>query len=525
VLVVAALVLLFTLPFACSIVAVAYAPAGHVDIAGHPVSVEPVLGQDTSRLLNGALVRPEHAHIGLVDKNVGVDIDADWNQIIPSDAQTRQYLTTLLDDPTPQINRIQDAARRHVVLWASVGFGVGLTISMVTILVLDYRRRRLAGYEPAQADLIRRHNRHLRISLAVLGVAGVVAVDLLAVRVWQHEDHHVVVSSPAFDDTSLEGTEVNGLAAEVVPFLSILRPHTNFYDDASANVEKALADEPSLQPTGDEVVMVLAEDFEDVNGMARVVGMVADLVEANFLAITGDLTFAGLPVETYIIDTIDYYSDGKPVYFTPGLHDTQVVVDAARARGWHVANGKTREVDGVTILMMADPRVSTVGNFGVGNLLRDPEVDTDEAVSQAIDTACDDPPDVVLLHDHLLGRRIAEAGCQEIAVLDGRSFEFVGPQDVPTGTGETAIEFTGGSTGGHVDTRPDPGNIKHPARFSVLTMEPDSDEATYSVITVNPDTSVTVTPEIDLRVPYQRFVDTGFTGLPPSPDEPGPGHP
>ena len=63
-----------------------------------------------------------------------------------------------------------------------------------------------------------------------------------------------------------------------------------------------------MRRSDDEVVLVLAEDFEDVNGMARQVGVAADLVDASFLALTGDLTFAGLAVETYIIDTVDYYS-------------------------------------------------------------------------------------------------------------------------------------------------------------------------------------------------------------------------
>ena len=42
--------------------------------------------------------------------DIGVDVDADWNRLIPSDERTRQYLVALWDDPTPQIGRIQDAA-------------------------------------------------------------------------------------------------------------------------------------------------------------------------------------------------------------------------------------------------------------------------------------------------------------------------------------------------------------------------------------------------------------------------------
>ena len=81
--------------------------------------MKPVLGQDTSRLLGGALVRPEHGHLGALDKEVGVDVDADWNRVIPSDRPTRAYLVALWDDPTPQIARIEATARTHLVVWSA----------------------------------------------------------------------------------------------------------------------------------------------------------------------------------------------------------------------------------------------------------------------------------------------------------------------------------------------------------------------------------------------------------------------
>lgn len=502
-----------TAPFAGALVAVAYAPPARVEIAGQMVSVKPVLGQDTSRLLNGALVLPEHAHIDVIDKDVGVDVEADWNRLIPSDKQTRKYLVALWEDPTPQIGRIRDAARHYVFLWSALGFGAGAVTVAAVWLALWYGRRRLATYPPEHAALIQRHNRLMRWTAAAAGLAVLAAVDALAVPVYAHEDRHTVVGSPLFAGTALEGTEVNGLVSDVLPLLSILRPRSSFYARAAENLERAITDEPALRRVGDEVVLVLAEDFEDVNGMARQVGLAADLVDASFIALSGDLTFAGLALETYIIDTVNYYSDDRPVYFAPGLHDTQAVVDAARARDWHVADGSTQEVGGLTLLTAADPRMSTVGTFGAADVLRDPDVDTDTFVTDTVDEACNSQPDLVLLHDHLLGRRIAEAGCHQVAVLDGRSFQFVGPQSVPTTSGPSATEFTGGSSGGHVDTRPDPGRLKHPAVFAILSVDPHTKNATYAVVTVAPDASVTVTPEISLDVAYQDFLSTGTTGI------------
>jgi hypothetical protein len=482
-------------------VALAYAPPATVEVAGQVVTVEPVLGQDTTRLLDGALIRPEHTHVAAIDRDIGVDVTADWNRLIPSDRQTRRYLTALWEDPQPQIDRLKSAARRHVVVWTLAGAAAGLAIVLAPWLLLGYRRRRLERYDAGQAELVTSHNRRLRVFAALTGIGLLVLIDLLALRVYRHQDHHTVAGSPVFAGTSLEGTEASGLVAEVLPLLSILQPRTSFYDGVADELEGALDERPELTRVDDEVVFVLAEDFEDVNGMARQVGLAADLVDASFIALTGDLTFAGKAVETYLIDTVDYYSQNRPVYLAPGLHDTPVVIQAAEARGWHVADGEVDEIDGMTVLPFADPRVSTVGGFGTEDLLRDPDVDVEQFVEDAVEGACEESPDFVLLHDHRLGRRIAESGCVEQAVLDGRSYTPLGPQIVRTADGDESIQYTGGSAGGHVDTRPDPGPIKNTATFTVITFDPVSDETSYAVVSVEPDGSVTVSPEGPLTEP------------------------
>jgi hypothetical protein len=53
----------------------------------------------------------------------------------------------------------------------------------------------------------------------------------------------------------------------------------------------------------------------------------------------------------------------------------------------------------------------------------------------------------------------------------------------------------------------------------------DGPRATYAVVTVQPDATVTVTPEISLDVPYAEFVDSGRTGLTPESDLLQPGRP
>jgi hypothetical protein len=274
----------------------------------------------------------------------------------------------------------------------------------------------------------------------------------------------------------------------------VLRPRSSFYDTVASHLEDGLTTlSEGPPPPDDAVTVVLAEDFEDVNGMARQVGLAARLMDADLIALSGDLTFAGKPVETYLLDTVDYYSEKRPVLLAPGLHDTPTIVSAAEVRDWQVADGTTVEVGGMRILAAADPRISTVGDFGSRDVLREPDTDVDAFVERTTATACADEPDFVLVHDRKLGARIAASGCVRRAVLDGRSFDFVGPRLVTTARAPV-VEYTSGSAGGHVDTRADPGIIRHPARFSLLRYLPSTGTTAYSVVTVRPDAGVDVTP-------------------------------
>lgn len=503
-------VLLLTLPFASALVAIRAAPPTHVDIAGQAISVKPVVGQDTTRVQGGALVRPEHAHVDVLDKDVGVDVSANWNQLIPKDKKTRKYLVALWDDPQPEIDRIRAAARFYLIQWGVIGFFMGAVCTAGVALGLRTRRRRLARYRPDLAEAIRAHNRRMRIALASTGTLGILLVDGVGANTYLHRDHHVVASSPEFADTTLEDTEVNGLMADVLPFLSVLRPRNQFYDHVATNLEAALSGHSDLISRKGRTVFVVAEDFEDVNGMARQVGLTARLLDADFIALSGDITFAGKPIETYLIDTVNYYSENRPVYFAPGLHDTRAIVEAAQARGWHVADALTTTIGDLSLLAAPDPRVSLVGDFGVGDVLRDPDVDLDTFIENTTSEACRTHPDFVLLHDHGLGAKIAAAGCQRVAVLDGRSYQFLGPRPVRSGS-DTTYELTSGSAGGHVSTKPDPGAIRHPARFVVMTHAPRHGATTYSVVTVRPDASVTVTQRIDLAVPFATYLHDGRT--------------
>ena len=167
-----------------------------------------------------------------------------------------------------------------------------------------------------------------------------------------------------------------------------------------------------------------------------------------------------------------------------------------------VADGRTQTVGGMTLLAAADPRISLIGDFGAGDVLRDPDVDPVTFVTDTTAEACQTRPDFVLLHDHVLGQQIAASGCPRVAVLDGRSYQFLGPRPVTATTGGHVFELTNGSAGGHISTEPNPGDLQAAARFAILTYAPERRRARYAVVTVSPDASVTVTRLAGLGRPY-----------------------
>jgi hypothetical protein len=491
---VVAVVLLVLAPLAGAVVAVRVAPAAHALVAGQEVSVKPVIGRNTTEVGGGAIVRPEHAHLGVgrFGVDVGLDLGIDWNSLIPQDKRTRAYLTQLFDDPTPAMAKIRHTAAVFVVRWAAIGFGAVLLVEVAALLLVRRRRSRLAALPPDVAGAVAAFDARLRISATAVGAVAVVAVNALAVQTLVDRDEREVVGNSFFAGTALQGTQVTGLVNEVVPFLSVLEPHSAFYDTVSDNLDDAMAD-LDLRAGDDDTLFIAGEDLEDVNGMARIMGRAAKLSGADFIAYTGDLTFAGKALESYILDTIDYYSEDTPVQFAPGLHDTETIVAAAKARGWTVADGTTHDVGDISVLSLADPRVSTVGDFGSGTVLRDEDVSVDDFVDGAIEEACATEPDIVLLHDHLLGAKIAEAGCQKAAVIDGRSFQPLGAQVRTNSDGVTSLEYTQGSGGGHVDTNANPGNIQHPATFEAFSLDPDTSALHVSVFTVKPNGDVEIT--------------------------------
>jgi len=487
------IILAATAMTAGGLTAIEFGPANHIDIAGVDVSVKPKLGQDYTQI-DGAVKRPEHTSV--LGKPIGLKIDGDWNKLAPSDKTIRQDLNQMFDDPAPEIDRIESAAKNYLLEKGAAGAGGVLLAGLLIGSAVRIRRQHYDALSDDRKEFIDNYNRGLRKGVALAGIIAVGSLYATAGGVLAHHAHHEVVGSPSLNGTPLEGTEVSGLAGKVLPFFSLLEPKSTFYDDVSKNLEATLKNRPELKKDDDSVVFVVADDFEDVNGMARQVGITAKDLKADFIGLTGDLTFAGNQLETSIIDTVNHYSDDTPVEFEPGLHDTSAIVNTAEDRGWQVGDNKIHDIAGLKILTTADPRISEVGQFGAGDKLRDPDVSLSQFENDIAKEACDEHPDIIIGHDHLALQPAAETGCAP-AVIAGREFDQLPIQSFTTDDG-TSVEFTAGSGGGHKTTNPNPGRIQNPATYEIFKVDKTTGVLRYAVVTVNPDAAVSISEMSDL---------------------------
>lgn len=481
-----------TFPFAVSATAVQFGPPEHIEIAGQDVAVKPVIGKNTSDL-DGAVVRPDHKT--LFGKDIGLSVHTNINNLLPQSKQERTYLAQLWQDPKPEIERIKDAANDYMLLWGGGGLAAGALLEAGALATIGRQRHKARALTEANRELIRTHNSGRNKAEAAIAGAVLLGVYAVGLQTLGHQDHYDVRPHPQLNGTALAGTEVNGLAGRVIPVaVALLNPdQANFYERATANLESAIANTPALQERNDdEVVYVVADDIEGVGGMAKLFGAAARAIHADGLIYTGDWTFGGSSMESYILDYPTYYSGHLPLRTAAGPHDTDTILQAEASRDdITVADNKTHTYDGLDQLILNDPRISTIGRFGTADIQRDPEATIDDFIANAVKEICETRPDLLALHDYKLADHIISQAqlqnCPLPLVIDGRSYNTLGQRTHSVANGNSTIEFTNGSAGGHTNTDPNLGIIQNPATLTVVKINKTLGTVTFVPITIKPD--------------------------------------
>jgi hypothetical protein len=501
---------------ASGIDAVALGHPERVTIAGQEAGIKPA-GQDYSNI-DGLFIFEDHKTI--LGKDIGLQIDADLNNFVPQNKQQRTALQELWQDPAPAVERIQAAGVDYIKKWGGGGAAGGLVIFGIAAGIALSERHKQRKYTPEELALLRTHNRPRDIAAVTLG--GIVASSVYGGSAYaiMHNEHHTIIPETSLAGTPLAGTEARGLAQKFVPVIvGLFDPRQKqFYDQAEANLKKAIADRPDLQPDANEISITLGDDPQSVGGILRLMGVYGKETHASSIYLTGDLTDFGTAYESYIIDNVSYYSEHIPVLATQGPHETDTIIQAEEDNDdFTVADNKTHDTDGLLVLGLNDPRKSTVGQFGTTYELRDPDVTVEQFITDAVQEVCDQHPQLTMMHDHDLAEQIITqaqaAGCPLPMVLTGRSYNFVGPQYHEAPDGQSTTELILGSSGGHIDTDPHPGIIESTATFVQLLIDSDTSTTHYVVISLTPEGKLTISQPIDTLVSYADYLKNGQTEL------------
>lgn len=495
--------LLIGTPLAAGLVAIENAPANRVEIAGQDIAVKPVLGQDHTKIADGAVLRPEHYQIPVINKAVGIDVDANWNDILHQlqDKPSRDALTQLANDPEPEIARIQASAENYMLKW---GLGVAGGVAAVELFGLgavQLTRKRIKNEPEAMQASIHRVVRPWAYGGAAVVLSGAVLISASAVHTYTHNDSRVIIGSAELAGGKLgNDTQLVGGLGDAAPYVeSLLEVNNPFYDKVSINLAEAIAERPELQTTKDEQLFFAADDFQGNQGMARIYGESINLTDADASFYLGDWTDLGKLFETPLIDAYMYRAGDTDSYATLGLHDTDEIIQTEQDRGITMADNKTKVINGFRVLLLNDPRVSGIGSLNGVDSLRDPKIDVDTFIENAVQEIADNQPQLLFMHDNKLAKLILdELAANQILppalVVDGRNYQFEGARDYPAVDGSNAVEYTLGSGGAHFDTKAttDAITTRNPGTYSAFKYNDATKEWYYFSFTVNTDASVDI---------------------------------
>jgi len=316
-----------------------------------------------------------------------------------------------------------------------------------------------------------------------------------------------LVASPVFEGTVLEGARVTGRLGQALDdygaqALQAYHQTTEFYEQAAQSARSALEVQVAMAqfhgppeplaatgrwgggPYGGLRPVVVASDLHCNVGMAQVVGAVAQGTGARVVLDAGDITMDGTSVEAYCVDgAAQAYGPDVTVVAVGGNHDTALSAEQESAAGMTVLAGEVVEVEGLRLLGDADWAHTSLAQGTIGGS------ETATQLGRRLGgLACDDPVDLLLVHDPQVARIALERGCAPLAI-SGHMHARSGPEVVGRG-----LAFTASSTGRDVAERTVVGPLGAPAEVPVLLLNSMGRLVAIQIVTVQPDATVSLSP-------------------------------
>lgn len=424
----------------------------------------------------------------------------------------------LFSAPQAQVNEVVDGLTTEILArWAlAVCIISGVVVAMAFIL----GPVRLAGIGRAFVGK----------ELIAIGLVTVLVLASVGTAVLTRPKP--LVADPAFDGTPLAGAQVTGRLGGVIDaaFTAVKDfsdDNDAFYDQVLANLRNQWTTRPLTGNWSDQgMVPPPAGDAQDVSadvstfvfgsdlhcniGMARVVGAVARMSDADAYIDGGDVTMTGTSAENYCLDVLDdELPDKLSRMIVKGNHDSTETTNHARSQRWKVLDDSSAEMSGVTFFGGPDPRRTV---FGSGAQL-ETDLTADQYAQKLNDEACASDFDIMLIHDARIGAPSLRSGCAQYS-LSGHWHKRVGPETLGSG-----VRYVSSTTGGALANALTPGPLKMNAELSILRVDNRTKRPIdVQIVTVSPDKTVTIEPWKSFPAPVPLVAQPPQAG-PPSDDE------
>lgn len=203
--------------------------------------------------------------------------------------------------------------------------------------------------------------------------------------------------------------------------------------DGASEAAPTGTDETEEVPPPEDLDVVTFLQVSDLHcniGMAPVIRRAAQLAGASAILDTGDTTINGTAVERVCVQAfVDAAPSGTDYVIATGNHDSAQTASQARDAGATVLDGGVAQVAGVRILGDRDARETRLGQ---GTVQAGDEDPAGQAARLAA-TACDDAPDLLMIHTPRVGLPVLGTGCVPLQ-LSGHLHRRTGPVSAGPGT-------------------------------------------------------------------------------------------
>ncbi|NOV98980.1 metallophosphoesterase family protein [Isoptericola halotolerans] len=312
-------------------------------------------------------------------------------------------------------------------------------------------------------------------------------------------------ASAVFEGTALEGARITGRLAGVIDtyggqLVALYDENEAFYEAARADLGQAwnsweirhavrtnLGEEPPDPVSGEDgegiVSMLVVADLHCNTGMSTVIEEAVQRSGADVVLNAGDTTMNGTAVEKVCVDAFASAVGDVPMVVADGNHDSVITSQQEAAHGQTILDGGTVEVAGVRILGDRDALETRIGE---GTAVARERTPGEQAADLAA-AACEQDPDLLLVHTPVVGLPALDAGCVPLQV-SGHTHQRFGPVQVGRG-----IRYVSASTAGAASGQPTVGPLRGTAEMTLLRFDTTTREwLDVQVIAVTPSGEATV---------------------------------